>query len=416
MKQLLKDIITDQKKFLANRKLIPRSFPERYLKSEEVIIISGVRRCGKSVLLQQIRYRMPQRDYFMNFDDDRLATFSVEHFQELYEVFVELYGEQNCFYFDEIQNIKGWEQFVRRLYNMGMKVFITGSNARMLSKELGTHLTGCHVAMELFPFTFAEFLLFIGKEGLLKDISGTLDRGAIQAAFESYLLEGGFPMFLKSKDDLVLKTLYENILYKDVMVRNQLVNERELKELVYFVVSNVGKLHTYTSLTKVVGLKNSTTVKSYLEYIENTYLLFSLSKLDSSVKAQLRNPKKVYAIDNALVRRLGFHFSGDEGRLLENLVFLDLRRRGDELFYHNSSRAECDFVVRDGSKVVQAVQVCYRMDFSETRDREIGGLIDALVTYNLSNGFIVTSSAEEDILIGDKTIHVVPAWKWLLRS
>lgn len=416
MKQLLKDIITDQKKFLANRKMIPRSFPERYLNSEEVIIISGVRRCGKSVLLQQIRYRMPQRDYFMNFDDDRLATFRVEHFQELYEVFVELFGEQDCFYFDEIQNIKGWEQFIRRLYNLGMKIFITGSNARMLSKELGTHLSGCHVAMELFPFTFAEFLLFIGKEGLLKDISGTLDRGAIQAAFESYLFEGGFPMFLKSKDDLVLKTLYENILYKDVMVRNQLVNEMELKELVYLVVSNVGKLHTYTSLTKVVGLKNSTTVKSYLEYIENTYLLFSLSKLDASVKAQLRNPKKVYAIDNALVRRLGFHFSGDEGRLLENLVFLDLRRRGDELFYHNSSRAECDFVVRDGSRVVQAVQVCYRMDNPETRDREIGGLIDALVTYNLSDGFIVTSSAEEEILTGDKTIHVVPAWKWFLRS
>ena len=413
MKQLLKDIIIDQKSFLPSKKTIIRSFPEKYLNNEEIIIISGVRRCGKSVLLQQIRDRLPQKDYFFNFDDDRLSNFTVENFQQLYEVFIELYGEQNYFYFDEIQNIAGWEHFAKRLYNSGKKVFITGSNARMLSKELGTYLTGCYIAIELYPFSFSEFLDFREQQHLLGDISGTIARGEIQSAFNDYLKQGGFPIYLRSEDGIVLKTLYDNILYKDVMVRNQIVNEREVKELVYYTVSNIGKPLTYTSLAKVIGVKNPTTVKNYLEYIENTYLLFSLSKLDYSVKAQLRNPKKVYAIDNALVSRLGFHFSGEEGRLLENMVYIELRRRGGEIFYHNSGSAECDFVVRDGFRVVQAIQACYLLGSSDTREREIRGIQDAMDTYQLLEGTINTNTHEEELKYGDKMIHILPAWKWL---
>ena len=245
------------------------------------------------------------------------------------------------------------------------------------------------------------------------DIFGTIARGEIQSAFNDYLQQGGFPIYLKSEDGIVLKTLYDNILYKDVMVRNQIVNEREVKELVYYTVSNIGKPLTYTSLAKVIGVKNPTTVKNYLEYIENTYLLFSLSKLDYSVKAQLRNPKKVYAIDNALVSRLGFHFSGEEGRLLENMVYIELRRRGGEIFYHNSGNAECDFVVRDGFRVVQAIQVCYLLDSSDTREREIRGIQDAMDIYQLSKGIIITNTHEEEVKYGDKMIHILPAWKWL---
>ena len=413
MKQLLKDIIIDQKSFLPSKKTIIRSFPEKYLNNEEIIIISGVRRCGKSVLLQQIRDRLPQKDYFFNFDDDRLGNFTVENFQQLYEVFIELYGEQNYFYFDEIQNIAGWEHFAKRLYNSGKKVFITGSNARMLSKELGTYLTGCYIAIELYPFSFSEFLDFREQQHLLGDISGTIARGEIQSAFNDYLKQGGFPIYLKSEDGIVLKTLYDNILYKDVMVRNQIVNEREVKELVYYTVSNIGKPLTYTSLAKVIGVKNPTTVKNYLEYIENTYLLFSLSKLDYSVKAQLRNPKKVYAIDNALVSRLGFHFSGEEGRLLENMVYIELRRRGGEIFYHNSGNAECNFVVRDGFRVVQAIQACCLLGSSDIREREIRGIQDAMDTYQLLEGTIITNTHEEELKYGDKMIHILPAWKWL---
>ena len=414
MKHLLKDIIIDQKRFLSPRgKMVSRKFPEKYLHCEEVIIISGVRRCGKSVLLQQIRACMPQKDYFFNFDDDRLGSFTSECFQQLYEVFIELYGEQDIFYFDEIQNIAGWEHFVKRLYNLGKKVFITGSNARMLSRELGTYLTGCYIAAELYPFSFAEFLAFRGKPQP-REVAGTVAHGEMQSAFNDYLRSGGFPMYLRTENDIILKTLYDNILYKDIVVRNQIANVKELKELVYFTVSNIGKPLTYTSLAKAVGIKNVTTVKNYLEYIENTYLLFTISKLDYSVKVQLRNPKKVYAIDNALASRLGFHFSDEEGRLLENLVFVELRRRGGEIFYHNSGNAECDFVVRDGFRVTQALQVCCYPELLGTWELEIKGLLQALETYRLDEGFIITSSHEEDLSMEGKTIRFLPAWKWLL--
>ena len=276
MKQLLKDIIIDQKSFLPSKKTIIRSFSEKYLNNEEIIIISGVRRCGKSVLLQQIRDRLPQKDYFFNFDDDRLGNFTIENFQQLFEISL----------FSTVES----KYFAKRLYNSGKKVFITGSNARMLSKELGTYLTGCYIAIELYPFSFSEFLNFREQQHLLGDISGTIARGEIQSAFNDYLKQGGFPIYLKSEDGIVLKTLYDNILYKDVMVRNQIVNEREVKELVYYTVSNIGKPLTYTSLAKVIGVKNPTTVKNYLEYIENTYLLFSLSIVPSKPSSVI--PKK----------------------------------------------------------------------------------------------------------------------------
>lgn len=411
----MKDILIDQRSFLSNRKTIERSFPESYLKNEEVVIISGVRRCGKSVLLQQIRKRMPEGDYFFNFDDDRLSSFSENNFQELYEVFVEMYGEQHCFYFDEIQNISGWEHFVKRLYNMGNKVFLTGSNARMLSKELGTLLTGCYVKVDLYPFSFSEYLEFKGKQELI-EAAGTIQRGLLQKEFMTYMKEGGFPMFLKSGEADILKTLYDNILYRDVLVRNQITNEKELKKLVYYMVSNIGKPFTYTSLTKIIGVKNPTSIKNYLDFLENTYLLFCLSKMDFSVKAQIRNPKKLYIIDNAMMLRLGFHFSEEEGRLLENLVFIELLRRGGEIFYYNNGTAECDFVVRDGFEIQSAIQVCTSMENPQIREREVSGLLAAMQSHQLQDGIIVTLSQKEELEMSSMKIHIVPATEWLLRK
>ncbi len=416
MKQIIKDIIEDQKQFISYRKTVERAFPESYLTIEQIVIISGVRRCGKSVLLQQIRSKLPQKDYFLNFDDDRLSSFRLEHFQDLYEVFIELYGEQDYFYFDEIQNIAGWEQFVKRLYNSGKKVFVTGSNAKMLSKELGTLLTGCYISIELYPFSFKEFLELKGKSELISEITGTVQKATIQAQFSHYLEWGGFPLYIKSKEPLMLKTLYENILYKDIMVRNQITNEKELKEMMYFIMSNIGKPITYTSLAKLIGIKNPTTIKSYLEFIENTFLIFTVNKMDDSVKTQLRNPKKIYAIDNALVLRLGYHFSKEEGRLLENLVFIELKRGGFEIFYHQTESSECDFIIRDGFKIRGALQVCAHLFDPLTKAREIKGLLSAAKRYNLEEGFIITQSEESTETIDGVTIHILPCWKWMLAN
>lgn len=412
MKDILKSVLKEQSK-QSNLKEVLRVIPQELLDSQEILVISGIRRCGKSVLLQQIRKRQEQQDYFINFDDERLLNFRLEHFQLLHEVFIEMYGEQHTFYFDEIQNIEGWERFVRRLYDSGNKVFLTGSNATMLSRELGTHLTGRYIRFELYPFSFKEFVAFKEINLPADKIYTTPDRGLIAGLLQEYIVSGGIPLFLKTSQDLYLKQLYESILYKDVLVRNKLTNERELLQLVYYLASNVAKPSTNKSLTTVVGVKNSTTVHNYIEFIENTYLLFQIARFDYSLKSQLINPKKTYFVDNALVLKLGFSFTENKGRLLENMVFVELKRRGYEIYYHQN-KGECDFVIRNGYNINQAIQVCYSFENEITKKREIDGLVDALTTYNLMEGLILTTDFEEEITGSNYVIKIVPVWKWLL--
>ncbi|MEI6143958.1 MAG: ATP-binding protein, partial [Mariniphaga sp.] len=298
----------------------------------------------------------------------------------------------------------------------GYKVFITGSNATMLSRELGTHLTGRYVYTELFPFSFSEFLTFKQIEPKESDFYSTEGRPMLIGNFNSFFLSGGFPLYLKEGLDDYLKSLYESILYRDVLVRNKLVNEKELLGLVNYLASNVSKLSSYNSLAKVSNVKNASTIRNYLSFLEDTYLIFQVSKFDYSLNKQIQNPKKTYFIDNALVRCIGFMFSEERGRLLENIVFLELRRRRVEIFYH-SNKFECDFVIRKGLTIVQAIQVCYSFDTNETRTREINGIKDAMKTYKLNEGLLLLyDSPEETISEDGLTIHILPVWKWLLTA
>lgn len=415
MREILQTVIREQHKLFAERLEVVRQIPTEYISCSEVLVISGIRRCGKSVLLHQIRRNQKEKDYYLNFDDERLIDFRTEHFQELHEVFMALYGNQSTFYFDEIQNVTGWERFVRRLYDSGNKVFVTGSNASMLSRELGTHLTGRYVQFELYPFSFSEFLRF-KKQEVIK-ISGltTAEKGAMYAFIEQYMNAGGFPGYLRSKYDDYLKSLYESVIYRDVLVRNKLTNEKELLQLVYFLASNVAKPYSHISLAKVIGVKNVSTVKSYIEYLENSYLLFSVYKFDYSLKAQYLNPKKVYFIDNALVDKLGFRMSPDVGRKLENLVYIELRRRGKEVFYHQGKH-ECDFIVRDGYHISEAIQVCYLLNDENTLERELAGLREAMNTYGLQEGLLLTGGKELKLSEENKSIRIIPVWKWLLKK
>lgn len=411
MKDLLKTVIYDQRELFWEKDYVDREIFDSMPRNNEIIVISGVRRSGKSTLLHQIRQKQPEKDYFLNFDDERLIKFTVEHFQELYETFIELFGVQKTFYFDEIQNIKGWERFVRRLYDHGNKVFITGSNASMLSRELGTHLTGRFIGMELYPFSFTEFVKF--KENGEIDKWSSKGKSELQAFFQDYLFNGGFPLYIKNRNEEYLKSLYDSILYRDVMVRHRLTNEKELLELVHFLASNVAKRSSYNSLAKVIQVRNASTIKNYLGFLQNTYLLFQVNKYDYSLKKQLQNQKKTYFVDNALITKLGFLFSENRGRLLENLIFIELKRRKKEIFYHNESK-ECDFVIRKGNTITEAYQVSYAMEDSKTEKREIEGLLDALEVYQLEEGFIITNSMEDTLTRKGKTIRIVPAWKWLL--
>ncbi|MBN2730094.1 MAG: ATP-binding protein [Bacteroidales bacterium] len=414
MKELLKEVLTEQHAY-TDESYIKRSFPDTLIQCQEIIVISGIRRCGKSTLLRQLRNDNNESDYYINFDDERLLQFKADDFRVLHELFIEMFGEQHTFYFDEIQNIPEWERFVRRLFDSGNKVFLTGSNATMLSRELGTRLTGRHLSYELFPFSFREYLSFSGHEFHYDDVYKTKARATLSKYFEEYLYNGGFPQYLKNKNPDYLRSLFENILYRDVMVRNKLTNERELLELVYFLASNAAKLSSYNSLTGATGIKSPTTVKNYIEYISNTYMLYQLNRFDYSVKKQIQNPKKTYFVDNALASKLGFSFSSNKGRFLENLVFVELRRRKAEMYYH-SGKHECDFLIRDGANIINAVQVCHNFNHAETQAREIKGVQEAMDMYNLSSGLILTHDHEESLQLKGKTVEVKMVWKWLLEE
>lgn len=417
MKELLKRIIFEQQDYVSRmiENTIPRFIADEWLDTSEVLIISGIRRCGKSVLMQQIRRKLPEKDFFFNFDDDRLVNFKIEDFQTLQECFYELFGKQRTYYFDEIQNIRGWETFVRRLYNEECKVIVTGSNAKMLSRELGTHLTGRYISVEMYPFSFREFLMLNNHSYSERDFYTTAGRATLLSLFRQYLSQGGFPRFLVSHSVDYLKSLYQGIIYRDVLTRNAISNEKEMQEMIFYLASNATKRITYSSLGKIIGVKHPETVKKYLDYVEQTYLIHQLLKYDPSLKIQLSNPKKIYFIDNAIVNRIGFNATANIGVQLENLVFIELRRRGCQLFYHSDNK-ECDFIVRNGTHITQVYQVTVSLSLSpQTREREIAGLMEAMISYQLNEGYIITMEEKEELNLQGHDIHIIPAWEWMLK-
>ena len=285
----------------------------------------------------------------------------------------------------------------------------------MLSRELGTHLTGRYCQIELYPFSFPEFLKIKEVYPQQKDFYTTTGKSMLKRYFDEYVKTGGFPRYIKDPNTNYLSTLYENIIYKDVVTRNKLNGERELLEMVYYLASNATKRFSYTSLAKTIGIKHTETVKNYLEYLENTYLLFQVMKFDWSVKKQMNNQKKVYFIDNAIIGKVGFNATDNIGQLLENLVFLEIKRQGKDVYYHDD-RIECDFIMRENGHIVSACQVTRSMKDEKTRQREINGLVSALNAYNLTEGIVLTDDETEEITIDNKKIHIIPIWRWLLKD
>ena len=409
-KDILKDILLLQNQ-KGREETIPRDLLKKvrsYKNTKFVIIISGIRRCGKSTLLEQFRTK---NAYYINFDDERFIDFSVKDFQTLYEVLVELFGEKNTFFFDEIQNIKGWERFVRRLHNENKKIYITGSNASMLSKEMGTHLTGRNITLKLYPFSFKEFLVHKKYQYDNKNLT-SIDKSTLQKHFNEYIHEGGFPEYLQTKKADYLKNVYENILYRDIITRYKLA-EKPLKETTYFAASNIGKEISFNTVMKITGLTSTTTIREYFSYLENSYLIFLVPRYDFSLKKQTYAKKKIYMIDQAMARIIGFRPAKDSGRLLENIVFLALKRQGFEIFYHKGKK-ECDFVVRKQAKIQQAIQVTQSLN-QETKKREIEGLLEAMKSYELNQGLILTLDGTRPKDLPENVI-VKPIWEWLLEE
>lgn len=419
-KHLLSQVIIDQAKEPLPEIMVPRwDYQDLNLltNNKQVIILTGIRRCGKSTLMHLIRQQAPQSHYYINFDDDRLALFELDDFPVLLEVFIELYGVQNNFYFDEIQNIPGWERFIRRLHNEGKKIFITGSNASLLSSELGTHLTGRHIALKLYPFSFREYVYIKDKTLLTEKNLDSTQIALSKKYFAEFKVMGGMPEYLENKQTQYLHTLYENILYKDIIVRHKLPQQKPIKELVYYLASNNAKEFSYNALRKLLGLASSNTVAEYCHYLENSFLSFVVNRFSYSLKKQTHFVKKIYFIDQALAESVGFRISQDVGRTLENIVFLQLLRQNKEIYFHQEKQ-ECDFVIRDGYHISGAIQVCTSLKEDKTRQREMNGLLEAMVTYQLNEGLIITEDecATEFIEYQGNTyqINIVPCWQWLL--
>ena len=412
-KELLRQVIYEQRELTDNLG-VERSACKKITKTPEILVISGVRRCGKSVLMMQIRASQNEQDYYFSFDDDRLLHFTVEDFQALYEVFVEDFGVQHAFYLDEIQLITGWERFVDRVYNHGNKVFITGSNAYMLSKELGTLLTGRHIKQELYPMSLEEYAKLKGISWQKTDFFTTAGKAKMLNMQSGHLKEGGFPQYLNTGDPRYLRELYNDIIYRDIVVRHKLPSDRQIKEVAYYLASNYTHKFTYQSVAKATNIKSTETVNDYIGYLEESYLIGVLTKYDNKVGEQIKSPKKVYFIDNGLVSQIGFSFSENQGKKLENAVYIELRRREAELFYYNDN-AECDFIVRDMAKITAAYQVTVSLKDSETRKRELNGLIAAMDAFALKEGFIITMDEIEEIELDDnRKIHVLPYYRWCL--
>lgn len=390
-KAALLETIKDQAKAFENRTYISRqvNFPSQVNK---IIIISGIRRCGKSTLIRQLF--LNQNDaYYLNFEDPRLIDFELSDFTRLEKLFYE--NNKKWLLLDEVQNINQWELFARSAHEKGIQIIITGSNASLLSRELGTKLTGRYKQLELFPFNYNEFLEFYKK-----------DRSP--DSFSEYFDLGGFPEFLEDTDTDYHRTLLRDIVTRDIAVRRHLTNETQILRLAVHLLSNIGKDFSYNKLSNLLEIKSVRTVIDYCDYLQQSYLIDLVPMYSTSIKKQIANPKKVYAIDAVFAQSNSLSFSKDFGRRLENMVYNKLRYSNKEIFYYRNSNAECDFLVKTNEQISQAIQVCWEVN-NDNLNREINGLKAALTETGVSNGMIITYN-QEDNLDG---IPLVPIWKWM---
>ena len=430
-KERLKELIVEHKeKFLSKTGLIKREIQKKigkYLNSKEVILITGVRRSGKSSLMKLISedlintFKVPSSNVlYLNFEDERFIDFTVKDFDLLYETYLEIENPKGrCFFFlDEIQNIFGWEKWVNRLYEFeNIKFFITGSNATLLSSEISTALTGRNRQLITWPFSFREFLQMRNVFFNERDFYSRDKKLMFKRFFNEYCQLGGFPEVLKSKDNTLLEQYFKDIIYRDIIARFSIRNIKEFKELCLYLCSNIATIYSYENLKDIINAKNITTIKNYLGYLEDVFLFFRLSLFDYSIKRQIYNPGKFYIVDVGLSQTIAFKTSLNIGHIYENLVFLELKRQNKDIFYWESKDGkEVDFIVKEGIKITEAIQVCYDINNPKTKEREISALISVYKELKPDRCLIITTDEEKEEKIGKLKIRIIPLWKWLLQE
>lgn len=428
-KLLLQSIMfSHRERFLADRGLVNREIEvkiEPFLKQKEVLFLSGIRRCGKSSILSLVARNLISKGLikenqvlFINFEDERLVRFGLEDFESLYQAFLELDNPQGkkWLFLDELQVIPGWERWVHRMYEFeDVKMFITGSNNSLSNSVLSSGLTGRNRELRVHPFSFREYLGMKGV-GEVKphDLLSTEKATLMKREFTNFSRLGGFPEVVKNMDITIVDAYFKDIMHRDVITRHQIRNAREIRELCLYLITNSGNLLSYESLRKMLQVKSVSTIRNYLEILKEVFLVQSLSRYDFSIKKQIFNPDKYYVTDIGFYQSLGFRFSENLGQVLENIVLHHLIRNHDDLYYWISAGGkEVDFLVREKTVLVEAIQVTYDLN-PENRDRELSGLISAAKELGLSKLTILTNDQEDQIKLGEYEIQVIPVWKWLL--
>jgi len=390
-KDTLQEVVANQLKAFNNEKPIGRQL-ELPLQTNRILVISGIRRCGKSTLIKQ-KYLEENNALYINFEDPRLVGFDINDFNRLESILFE--QNKKWLLFDEVQVIDKWELYVRSAHERKLNVVLTGSNASLLSKELGTKLTGRYQQKELFPFNYSEFLTFKKKDASLE-------------SFSEYFELGGFPEFLEEPDPDFHRTLLRDIIIRDIAVRRSLQNELQLLRLAVHLLTHIGKEFSYNKLSKLLEIKSVRTVIDYCDYLSESYLLDLVPMFSWSVNKQIANAKKVYAVDAAFAVSNSLSLSKDLGRRLENMVYNKLRSGDNTIYYYRENDSECDFVVV-ADEVKSVIQVCWEVN-NDNIEREIKGLKTAKKETKAKNGFIVTFNQTDSI----EGIELIPAWKWLL--
>ncbi|MBF0277539.1 MAG: ATP-binding protein [SAR324 cluster bacterium] len=432
MLELIKELILDfQEEAISGG--VPRHL-DYELVSQKAFICIGVRRCGKSTLLMQIIQNLLKRRnisaenvVYINFFDDRLDALRQGQIGIISEAYYLLYpakknDETVYFFFDELQEIPDWEKFIERLLRTeNCEVFITGSSAKLLSREIATQMGGRSLAWELFPFSFREFLDF---HGIVYDRLSSQKRILIQSHFEQYLQKGGFPEVFSASEKLQLmihQEYFKAILHRDIIERFDARHPQAVVRLGHRIVNHISSLHSLNRLTeylKSLGYKTSKQfVGECLEWFHDAYLFLPVSIYSPSLSIQNANPRKIYAIDHALVRSVSSNLLVNSGILLENLIYLHLRRQNRQIYYYRTrSRKEVDFIWKSQSGGLNLLQVSWDMSDENTRKREISALFEAMEETGMDLSMIVTHAEDGMLEKEGKTIQIIPAWKFCLSE
>ena len=397
--------------------------------SKKVISVIGARRSGKTYILYETMKKLladgiPKENIlFINFEDERLQL-KISELDLILQAWRELHPKAGLsahyFFFDEIQNIEGWEKFIRRIYDTETQnIFVSGSNSYFVGTDIATSLRGRTLPYEVFPFSFDEYLRF---RKIPFDYYSESNIAKITNALHDYLTQGGFPetiglAYIRQSE--LLRTFYYVMLYKDLIERYKITNTPIIKYFVEKLADSVTKPFTinkiYNNLRSQGMKSDKNLLYQYIDHVENIYLAFSLQRYDYSYSARSKSAKKAYYIDNGLLNILTHSFSTNYGKLLENAVYIFLRQQPGNLYENNifyfKEKTECDFIVFDRNEPIHCIQVSYDVSDPETRKREIKGLTEAMDFFNLTEGYIITSEQEEEIQIENKTVFIRPAYK-----